>query len=919
MKKLSSLLALTGLAFMVAACAPDPATPVEVAEPETPSPQPTPVTSNEEGPTLVVHYRRLDNNYDGWNLWLWPNEPTPGDGDRYVFNDEDAYGQVMTVDLSTTNMADSTRIGIIVRTDNWDKDVSEDRFIDLVFDDNNEMHVYLMQSTSEIYFNESDVDTSDRIISANFVSGRVIEVRTTRPVEFDEDYQILVGGEPATIETIYPGGTARRIELSDDVDISKPVDAVVDFGEYTSTARVELSALFTTDRFNELYYYDGQLGMIYTPQATTFRLWAPVTTTAELVLYTAGHTSSQTDNQGNPGVDEPYQRLTMESIGQGVFEVIVEGDLHEVYYNFVVDGTEVVDPYVYTVGVNGQRGMVVDFDRTDPEGWQPGVRPELDNLVDTILYELHVRDLTSHESWNGPEDYRGTFLGLSHEGTTYNGVTTGFDYLKELGVTTVHLIPIFDHAIINETRLDDPTYYGIYDGIFNWGYMPHHFNALEGSYSTDPYNGAVRMMEFKQMVQAFHDAGIRVVMDVVYNHTGLSADSNFHQIFPGYYHRMIGDQFSNGSGTGNETASERAMVRKYIVDSVVFWAEEFKIDGFRFDLMRLHDVETMNQVRQALDEIDPSIIVYGEPWDAGGSQLNGAIAADKTNLYRMPNIAIFNDQTRDGLKGSVFNEKEAGYLQGITAYDSRIKLGIVAGSLHGGISSTESFTVNPNQIINYVTAHDNNTLWDKLQLTHPETPASVRELWQKQANAILLTSQGIPFIHNGVEMLRTKPCIDPVLGYCDATGTFDHNSYRAPDETNQIDWQWKIDNAAIVDYYEGLIDLRLANPAFRLQTSKEIQDHLFFVEGTERGLIQYILANNAGGNEYKHIMVIHNNNEAKEVELFGATWDVLVNRDQAGTTVLESISSLTIRGSETMVLVTNMDLPVTFGNGVVIE
>ena len=254
MKKLSSMLALTGLAFLVAACTPDPTTPVEVAEPETTNPQPTPVTSGGDGPTLVVHYRRLDNNYDGWNLWLWPNEPVAGEGDRYLFNDEDSYGQVLTLDLSTTNMADSTRIGIIVRTDNWDKDVSEDRFIDLVFDENNEMHVYVMQSTPEIYFNESDVDTSDRIISANFVSGRVIEVRTTRPVEMDDNYQILVGGEPAIIETIYPGGTTRRIQLQEDVDISKPVDAVVDFGEYTSTSRVELSALFTTDRFNELYY-----------------------------------------------------------------------------------------------------------------------------------------------------------------------------------------------------------------------------------------------------------------------------------------------------------------------------------------------------------------------------------------------------------------------------------------------------------------------------------------------------------------------------------------------------------------------------------------------------------------------------------------------------------------------------------------
>jgi pullulanase len=283
----------------------------------------------------------------------------------------------------------------------------------------------------------------------------------------------------------------------------------------------------------------------------------------------------------------------------------------------------------------------------------------------------------------------------------------------------------------------------------------------------------------------------------------------------------------------------------------------------------------------------------------------------------MPNIAIFNDQTRDGLKGSVFNEREKGFVQGITQLDSRIRLGIVAGVAHEAIPLADRFTTQPNQIINYVTAHDNNTLWDKLQITNPTTPLPELKQMAKQANAVILTSQGIPFIHNGVELLRTKPCLDPVLGYCDATGTFDHNSYRAPDETNQIRWEWKVDNADVYNYYVGLIALRQSNPAFRLTTAEQIQDHLLFVGGTPNGLIQYLLADYAGGNPYRHIMVIHNTASEKDINLFDGTWNVLVNQETAGTSVLETITSLRAKVNETLVLWTNDDIVFTTENGTI--
>ncbi len=867
-----------------------------------------------EGETLVVHYYRFDMQYDDWNLWLWQNEPDSGDGQAYDFNGEDDFGQVLTLDLSSTNMAGATRIGFIVRTNNWDKDVAEDRFVDLEFDENGEMHIYLVQDTAEIFYSLDTVDTTAKIMSARFLDDNTVEFVTTRAVD-KEDIFIFENGVPFDIGTIYTGGTKRRFDVANPLDLSKTYTLEIDFGTYTKTAIIDMSGLFTTDMFNDAFNYEGELGVIYTESETTFKLWAPVSETATVNLYHYGHDSNMEDYDGVAGDDTPYATYEMSALEKGVLTVTVPGDLHGVYYTFTVNGHEVVDPYAKAVGVNGDRGMVLNFDLTDPVGWENDARPELDTYMDSVIYELHVRDLTTSSTWNGPDELRGTFLGLVYEGTEFETVATGIDHLKELGITTVHLLPVFDYAIVDETRLKDPSYQDINDGIFNWGYMPENFNAVEGSYSSNPYDGQVRVEEFKQMVQAFHEAGIRVVMDVVYNHTGYSADSNFHQIFPGYYHRMDGTNFSNGSGTGNETASERAMVRNYIVDSVEFWATEYHIDGFRFDLMKLHDVQTMNEVVEVLHAIDDSIIVYGEPWDAGGSMLNGSIAAQKSTVVKMPGVAIFNDSTRDGVKGSVFDEAAIGFVQGSTGYDLDIMLGITAGVPHGQIASSKSFALAPNQIINYTTAHDNNTLYDKLMLS---TDASFEEIiaMQKQSNAIILTSQGTPFLHAGVEFLRTKPCID---GECDENNIYDHNSYRSPDSTNQLDWNLKVENQDTFAYTQGLIDLREAHPAFRMDTAEEIATNLAFVEETQGGFIQYVLMNNANEDEWKHIMVVHNSQEATKLDLLGASWTVVVNKDLAGTeAIMTDVTEITIGQNETLVLYTNDDLDVEVQEGLIL-
>ncbi|XMB86949.1 type I pullulanase [Mycoplasmatota bacterium WC44] len=875
------------------------------------------------GNTLVVHYYRFDEEYEDWNLWIWPEEPEssvslgPENG-AYPFTSEDDFGVVATINLSETNLSNSTLAGIIVRTNNWDKDVALDRYFSLEPNKDGEIHIYLVQANENIYTDSFKVDISNKIFDADFIDSNTIQFTTTIKVATDK-ISILENGQEFEIKEVYDGGTTRRLDVSNPISLINDYQIVIDFGDGdVKTKDIGLSGLFNSDEFNDQFAYDGELGAIHTSEKTIFRLWAPISDKVFVNLYEYGHPSDLTDYQGNAGVDDYYSRYEMTSTEKGVWEVTVNGDLDKVYYTYEVTNDnstyEVVDPYAKSTGVNGDRGMVICIDNKAPIGWENDIRPQnLDNYQDSILYELHVRDLTTNSSWYGPEEYRGKYKGFTVEGTEYNGISTGIEHLKELGVTTVHLLPVFDYAIVDETKLLDANYQDVNDGIFNWGYMPENFNTPEGSYSTDPYNGEVRVIEFREMVMALHNANIRVVMDVVYNHTAYSAESKWHKIFPEYYHRMVGDTFSNGSGTGNETASERYMMSKYIVDSVVYWANEYHIDGFRFDLMKLHDVDTMNKVASALHEIDETIIVYGEPWDAGGSALNAGIAASKDTLKKMPNTAIFNDATRDAIKGSVFDDKAIGFVQGSTFDNNKIMLGIVGGVDHGAIPKTDSFTLNPSQSINYVTAHDNLTLHDKLNLSTSELTSIEIANMVKQSNAIILTSQGVPFLHAGVDFMRTKPCVD---GECDPTNTYDHNSYRSPDSTNQLDWELKDKNIDIYNYYKGLIALRSQHPAFRMNTTSEVNDHLAFITN-EEGLISYIIKDNANNDEWKNILVIHNNSlKEHSINLFESDWNVVVDQDSAGTKTIKTISNeITIKPSETLVLHNDEDYDFDITNG----
>ncbi len=628
---------------------------------------------------------------------------------------------------------------------------------------------------------------------------------------------------------------------------------------------LEFYNLFSTPEFEMDNYYSGHdLGAIWTMESTYFRVWAPTASQVQVNLYRTGDR------------DDRFESVLMSQDLKGTWTTVIEGDLNGIYYTYVVtvDGEtkEAVDPYARAVGVNGNRGMVINLVSTNPPGFVEEMIPSFWNATDAVIYELHIRDFSSDSS-SGMK-YAGKYLAFTEEGTVNSyGDKTGVDYLVDLGITHVHLLPSFDYHTVDETKLNEEQ--------FNWGYDPKNYNVPDGSYSTDPYNGAVRIREFKQMVQSLHKKGIRVVMDVVYNHTMESAESNFNRIVPGYYYRLTSEgYFSNASGCGNETASERAMMRKFIIDSVLYWVQEYHIDGFRFDLMGIHDIQTMNELRRVLNEMDPTILVYGEGWTGGLSPLPDWKRALKNNIKNMNSgIAAFNDNLRDTIKGSVFDASERGYISGRSGLEETIKFGIAASTWHQGVdygrvvySSNAPWAAEPTQTVNYTSAHDNLTLWDKLALSNSEDSHELRVRMNLLSAAILFTCQGIPFFQAGEEFLRSKPLNEE--------GTaFDDNSYRSPDMINSLKWNQLNTNKEVVDYYKGLIALRRKHKLLRLSKAEEIRASLRFLEWSQPNVVSFLLAD-----EREELCIIYNaNKEPKEILIPEGAWEVYVKGIVAGT------------------------------------
>lgn len=588
--------------------------------------------------------------------------------------------------------------------------------------------------------------------------------------------------------------------------------------------------------FEEYPIPEGKLvEMEYSPIETKFTLWAPTTEEVRVLLYDSG-------NEGSA-----YQTLSLEMGEDGIWNTSIKEDLKGKFYTFnvKVNGKWLGDTpgiMAKAVGVNGKRAAVIDLRSTDPEGWANDVRPLLKDYADIIVYEMHHRDF-SLDSVSGIRN-KGKFLALTELGTTTSqGEKTGIDHLKELGVTHVHILPSYDYASVDESKPDKAQY--------NWGYDPQNYNVPDGSYSTDPYKPDVRIKEFKQMVQALHKAGIRVVLDVVYNHTFNTEESNFERTVPGYFYRQTKDgKPANGSGCGNETASDRAMMRKYMVESVLYWINEYHIDGFRFDLMGIHDIETMNEIRAAVDKIDPSIFIYGEGWAASAPQLDQEELAMKANIYKMPRIAAFSDEMRDGLRGGWDDDRKGAFLIGQPGHEMSIKFGLVGAVKHPQVIndsvnySKEPWALQPTQMISYVSCHDDMCLADRLKATMPDATDEERASLHKLAETFVFTSQGVPFIFAGDEMMRDKKGI--------------HNSYNSPDSINTIDWRNKTIHHDVFDYVRELITLRKNHPAFRMGDADKVRQYMEFLPVEGSNLVAFILKDNANGDSWKNIIVAFN-------------------------------------------------------------
>jgi pullulanase len=519
---------------------------------------------------------------------------------------------------------------------------------------------------------------------------------------------------------------------------------------------------------------------------------------------------------------------------------------------------EVPDPYAKIVGINGSRAMIADLKDTNPDGWEKDKPVPLRNATDAIVYELHIRDASINR--NSGIRNKGKYLGLSEKGTKNDaGLTTGLDHLKELGVTHIHLLPFFDYNSVDETRPDDK---------YNWGYDPLNYNAPEGSYATNARDGLTRIRELKQLIKTFHENGLDIVMDVVYNHTALTEKSYFNQLVPGYYYRQGADgKLSNATACGNETASERSMVRKFMLESMLYWVKEYHIDGFRVDLMGVHDIETMNIISKELHKVKPGILIYGEGWTAGASSLPDSARALKKSAYKLDHIAVFSDDIRDGIKGSVFEHADKGFASGKQGLEESIKFGVVASCRHEQVDysrvnySKAPYATEPYQTVSYCECHDNHTLWDKLSISAADASEQDRKKMHTLALAIVLTAQGISFLHAGTEFLRSKKGVE--------------NSFASADSINAIDWNLKSKNKDVFDYVKRLIHMRKAHPAFRMATASQIAAGIRFSNDGAENVVAYSINGSAVKDTWKNIFVVYNGSAySKNIPLPPGAWRV---------------------------------------------
>ncbi len=806
----------------------------------------------EEGYNQVTFYWAYPGSIENCDVWVWWDGKEGSGYPLHACN----YGAKAVINVPEG----IAQVGFIVRRDCSDpggnawgtatKDFGEDRFAIITGE---ETVIYLKSGVAD-QFTSSDGGKTLEIIKKLTIAGMIaldkIQYNLTPKTKITslDQIKVLDGDREVPITDLTSlnqeviNGT---ITLGEQLDISKSYTLVI---EGFDPKPIVPTGVFDSPEFIENYTYDGDdLGPVINGSNTTFKVWAPTASKVVLNLFTSGHEGSA------------YKQVDMVKGEKGVWSH-TEACGHGTYYTYSVTtsvGTqEATDPYAKAAGLNGDRSMVVDLDSTDPDNWSMDKVVELEHYNKAILWEVHVRDFSNKIT---SSQYQGKYLAFTERGLTNSaGISVGVDYLLNLGVTHIHLLPVYDYATVDEANPDKQ---------FNWGYDPKNYNVPEGSYSTDPYNGEVRINEFKQMVQSLHDDGLGVVMDVVYNHT-YDANSAFNRIVPYYYYRYNANGAnSSASGCGNDTASERKMYRKFMVDSVTYWATEYHLDGFRFDLMGLHDLETMKQIEAAVHAVNPNAIIYGEGWTMG-STIDGSAQANQSNISKIPvsegaagSVSVFNDAIRDGLKGSTFQTTSQGYISGnYTGTATNVQFGI-----RGGTGAGPGWTVKNSAVINYISAHDNHTLWDKLALSNPNNTIEERMAMNRLGAAIIMISKGTPFMQAGEEMLRTKDG--------------DENSYKSSDAINNIDWEKLTADSneyEMMLYYKGLMAMRRH---FGIFSTFNTAISFGTLPG---GGMTVTIDNHMGG---KALVLINPTTTADTYTLSGQ-WNLVADGTRAGDTVL---------------------------------
>jgi pullulanase len=807
-----------------------------------------------------IHYYRFDkNSYYNWNIWAWNNDSHSHQVD---FMERTDFGMLAGVDKDN----------IIIRCSEpgnpW------------MFKETGDIHLkgceelFIIQGNPRIFtsFRKALNEAKPKVLSAVMDSRNSVKAFLTNTPDSKTKFYLYMNNTLLDSVTSDNNVIAFNINKNYEFDSSALFEVRADRG--FSPGRVILRNVL-----DSIYYDKDDMGAVYTFNKIKLRVWAPTASSVSLVLY---------DDYGT--APENGHEVLMKKCEQGTWAVSIDrskyyGKFYIYKLNFY-PGTEhaftnhAVDPYAKALSVNGNKGALIDVE-TDPDTmfpeWKPGKKPPLKRLTDSIIYELHVRDFSMDKNSGIDQKHRGRFTAFTQTGTVHpmdKSVKTGLDHLEELGITHVHLLPVYDFATVDEEKIGNPMY-----PQFNWGYDPKNYNAPEGSYSTDPFTPAKRIKEFRQMVQALHDRKLRLVMDVVYNHT--YETTTFDRIVPFYYYRTDGlCRYTNGSGCGNEIATEKPMVRKFIIDSVKHWAKTYNIDGFRFDLMGLIDINTMVQVVRELKAIDPGIIIYGEPWTGGSTPLSGELQVTK-GKQRNLHFGVFNDHFRDAIRGNnSFPHPSRAYVTGETSVVDKI--------FNGVTGAVNEFAASPSECINYIAAHDDYCLWDHLLsatghvFPHPCVPERYDHIpIEKQlsdprirritlALGIILTSQGIPFIHAGDELLRTK------YG--------NHNSYNSPDTINMIRWDWKKDHIEVFKYIKGLIKIRREHPAFSLSSRDEVLSHFRRLVCPDH-VLGFLLVNHANGDKWENIIVVYNPYfKQHTVCLPPGVWTVVANEHEAGTT-----------------------------------